>query len=134
MVDELKNRGAQDRARISMSEEHEVRYWTKALGVSKEQLAAHGPFRAGCHRPAARFIARSACRRAADLHSICFSSALGAIIVVGWSGGSRLSMTKCSADIVMPSLHRWGAISTPNFVLSSRRRKCSPLVYSAASI
>jgi hypothetical protein len=40
MVDDLKNRGAQDRARISMSEEHQVRYWTKALGVSKEQLAA----------------------------------------------------------------------------------------------
>jgi hypothetical protein len=40
MVDDLKNRGAQDRARISMSEEHEVRYWTKALGISKEQLAA----------------------------------------------------------------------------------------------
>ena len=40
MADDLKNRGAQDRGRISMSEEHEVRYWTKALGVSKEQLAA----------------------------------------------------------------------------------------------
>ena len=40
MADDLKNRGAQDRARISMTEEHEVRYWTHALGVSKEQLAA----------------------------------------------------------------------------------------------
>ena len=30
MADDLKNRGAQDRARISMSEEHEVRYWTKS--------------------------------------------------------------------------------------------------------
>jgi hypothetical protein len=40
MPDDLKNRGAQDRARISLSEEHEVRYWTKALGVTKEQLAA----------------------------------------------------------------------------------------------
>ena len=38
MPDDLKNRGAQDRARISLSEEHEVRYWTKALGVTKEQL------------------------------------------------------------------------------------------------
>jgi hypothetical protein len=44
-----KKRGAQDRAPIStrristrcisMGEEHEVRYWTKALGVSKEELA-----------------------------------------------------------------------------------------------
>ena len=40
MADDLKNRGAQDRARISMTEEHEVRYWTHALGVSREQLAA----------------------------------------------------------------------------------------------
>src|SRR5438874_13442166 len=40
MPDDLKQRGAQDRARISMSEDYEVRYWTEALGVSKEQLAA----------------------------------------------------------------------------------------------
>lgn len=38
MADDLNNRGAQDRARISMSEEHEVRYWTETLGVSKEEL------------------------------------------------------------------------------------------------
>ena len=35
----MKNRGAPDRSRINLSEEHEVRYWTHALGVSKEQLA-----------------------------------------------------------------------------------------------
>ncbi len=40
MSDDMKNRGPQDRARISLSEDHEVRYWTQALGVSKEQLAA----------------------------------------------------------------------------------------------
>ncbi len=40
MSDDMKNRGAQDRARINLSEDHEVRYWTQALGVSKEQLAA----------------------------------------------------------------------------------------------
>ncbi len=40
MSDDLKNRGVQDRARININEEHEVRYWTNALGVSKEQLAA----------------------------------------------------------------------------------------------
>lgn len=38
MADDLSNRGAQDRSRISMSEEHEVKYWTEALGVSREQL------------------------------------------------------------------------------------------------
>jgi len=38
MADDLSNRGAQDRSRISMGEEHEVRYWTQALGVSREQL------------------------------------------------------------------------------------------------
>ncbi len=40
MSDDPKNRGAQDRARINLNEAHEVRYWTNALGVSKEQLAA----------------------------------------------------------------------------------------------
>jgi len=40
MPDDTKNRGPQDRARISLGEEHEVRYWTQALGVTKEQLAA----------------------------------------------------------------------------------------------
>ena len=38
MTDNLKNRGAQDRARINVHEEHEVRYWTKALGVSEDEL------------------------------------------------------------------------------------------------
>jgi hypothetical protein len=38
MADDLTNRGPQDRSRISMSEDYEVRYWTKALGVSKEDL------------------------------------------------------------------------------------------------
>lgn len=38
MADDLSNRGPQDRARIAMTEEHEVRYWTNALGVTKEEL------------------------------------------------------------------------------------------------
>lgn len=38
MADNLQNAGAQDRARINVHEEHEVRYWTEALGVSREQL------------------------------------------------------------------------------------------------
>jgi len=37
-MDDLKQKGPQDRNRISMSEEHEVRYWTEALGVSKAKL------------------------------------------------------------------------------------------------
>ena len=32
--------GARDGDRISLTESHEVRYWTNALGVGKEQLAA----------------------------------------------------------------------------------------------
>ncbi len=39
MSDDMNNRGPQDRARISLTEEHEVRYWTNALGVTREQLA-----------------------------------------------------------------------------------------------
>ena len=38
MADDTSNVGAPDRNRIAMSEDHEVRYWTKALGVSKERL------------------------------------------------------------------------------------------------
>ena len=39
MADDLRNRGAQDRSRVKVHEDHEVRYWTKKWGVSKEQLA-----------------------------------------------------------------------------------------------
>ena len=38
MADNKSDVGSPDRDRIAMSEEHEVRYWTKALGVSTEQL------------------------------------------------------------------------------------------------
>jgi Protein of unknown function (DUF3606) len=38
MADDLSNRGPADRARINVHEPHEVKYWTKALGVSEEKL------------------------------------------------------------------------------------------------
>lgn len=38
MADDKTNRGAQDRTRVNVNEEHEVRYWTQALGVSEEKL------------------------------------------------------------------------------------------------
>ena len=38
MSDDKTQRGAADRARINVHEEHELRYWTEALGVSREQL------------------------------------------------------------------------------------------------
>jgi hypothetical protein len=38
MADDLNNRGPQDRSRISLSEPWEVQYWTKELGVSREEL------------------------------------------------------------------------------------------------
>jgi Protein of unknown function (DUF3606) len=31
-------KGSQDRSRINLNEEYEVRYWTEALGVSREEL------------------------------------------------------------------------------------------------
>ncbi|EJL05477.1 MULTISPECIES: DUF3606 domain-containing protein [Pseudomonas] len=40
MADDLSNRGPQDRSRISTSEEWEVRYWTKELGVTEDELKA----------------------------------------------------------------------------------------------
>ena len=38
MSDNLQKAGSQDRSRINVHEEWEVRYWTEALGISKEQL------------------------------------------------------------------------------------------------
>ena len=40
MADDLKNPGAQDRNRVNIIEDHEVRYWTQKWGVTKEQLMA----------------------------------------------------------------------------------------------
>ena len=37
-MDDLKNKGAQDRARINVNEEHELRYWTDTLGISEQRL------------------------------------------------------------------------------------------------
>lgn len=39
MADNLQSAGPQDRSRINVHEEWEVRYWTQELGVSKEKLA-----------------------------------------------------------------------------------------------
>ena len=38
MADDLKNRGEPDRSRISLSEEHELRYWTHEFGVTESHL------------------------------------------------------------------------------------------------
>ena len=40
MSDDTSRRGPQDSSRINMGQEHEVRYWTQALGVSEAQLRA----------------------------------------------------------------------------------------------
>jgi 3-oxoacyl-[acyl-carrier-protein] synthase III len=37
-MDDLKKKGSQDRSKINMHEDYEVKYWTKELGVSKEKL------------------------------------------------------------------------------------------------
>lgn len=38
MSDDPTNRGGQDKQRISLSEDYEVRYWTDKFGVSREEL------------------------------------------------------------------------------------------------
>jgi hypothetical protein len=38
MPDNLKRRSGLDRTRIDIGQEHEVRYWTDAFNVSREQL------------------------------------------------------------------------------------------------
>jgi hypothetical protein len=40
MSDDTNKRGAADRTRINIHEEHEVRYWTRILNVSRETLEA----------------------------------------------------------------------------------------------
>ena len=40
MADDLEDRGAQDRSRINVNEDDELRYGTQKWGVSKEQLTA----------------------------------------------------------------------------------------------
>lgn len=39
MSDDKDNSGVPDRLRIDMSDDDEVRNWTKSLGVSKDELA-----------------------------------------------------------------------------------------------
>jgi hypothetical protein len=38
MPDNLQDRGPQDRSRINVNEDWELRYWTKELGVTEQQL------------------------------------------------------------------------------------------------
>jgi hypothetical protein len=40
MTDDKSNRGPADASRINVNEDYELRYWTKALGVSAERLRA----------------------------------------------------------------------------------------------
>ena len=39
-MDDKNNRGPQDRSRINVNEDYELAYWTKALGVTAEELKA----------------------------------------------------------------------------------------------
>ena len=38
MADSLTNRVQPDRSKINMHEEHEVKYWTHALGITRDDL------------------------------------------------------------------------------------------------
>jgi hypothetical protein len=40
MADDLSKRGSQDRSRINIHEDYEVRYWSKKFGVSANRLKA----------------------------------------------------------------------------------------------
>lgn len=40
MSDDMKNRGEPDRSRISLSQDHEVAYWSRELGLSPSELRA----------------------------------------------------------------------------------------------
>ena len=38
MSDDKTNRGQPDRSKINMDEDYEVKYWTRHLGVTREEL------------------------------------------------------------------------------------------------
>jgi hypothetical protein len=38
MADDLKDRGALDRARVNIEEDYERRYWSEKFGVSQDEL------------------------------------------------------------------------------------------------
>jgi hypothetical protein len=38
MPDNTTNRGEPDRSRVSLEQDHEVAYWTKRFGVTRQQL------------------------------------------------------------------------------------------------
>jgi hypothetical protein len=40
VADDRTKRGAQDRSRINLDQEHEIRYWTREFGVSEAALTA----------------------------------------------------------------------------------------------
>jgi hypothetical protein len=40
MAEDLSSRDPQDRSRVNVNETHELRYWTKELGVTEAQLRA----------------------------------------------------------------------------------------------
>jgi hypothetical protein len=37
-MDDLRKKGSPDRSKINMHESHEVKYWTRELGVNRDQL------------------------------------------------------------------------------------------------
>lgn len=40
MSDDLSQRGEPDRSRVSLSEDHEVRYWSQRFNTTEDQLRA----------------------------------------------------------------------------------------------
>jgi hypothetical protein len=38
MADNLQDKGATDRARINLTEDYEVKYWTRKFGITEAQL------------------------------------------------------------------------------------------------
>jgi hypothetical protein len=40
MSDDKSNRGPQDRSRVNVNEDYEVRYWCKEFGCTEQQLKA----------------------------------------------------------------------------------------------
>jgi hypothetical protein len=103
MADDLNNRGPQDRARISTTEAHEVRYWTKELGVSKERLASVVARVGNSAEAARRELGRYGIRR---------------------ESGSRKSVSSNTAARVAGLIYRGGPAWGPP--IQDRKKQASP--------
>ena len=92
MADDLHQRGSQDRSRISLSEDWEVAYWTKELGVSEDELVrlVHRHGNVSCRGEHSETVLRVGLgQRYGRLHDVQHELLLRIQLLIGRGGGVR---------------------------------------------